>query len=48
MLDLHCCERAFSNRGDRGYSPAVVLRLLIAAASLGAEHRLQADGLQEL
>ena len=30
----------------RGYSPVVVLRLLIAVASLAAEHRLSAHGLQ--
>ena len=39
-LNLHCCSWAFSSCGNRGYSLAVVLGLLIAVASLAAEHRL--------
>ena len=33
-----CCSWAFSSCGDRGYSLAVVLGLLIVVASLVAEH----------
>ena len=29
MLGLHCCARAFSNRGEWGYSPVEVCRLLL-------------------
>ena len=37
VLGLHCCE-GFSLVVSQGYSLAVVLRLLIAVASLVAEH----------
>ena len=47
-LDLHCCARAFSSCGEQGLLFAVVCGLLIAVASLVAEHRLQARGLQQL
>ena len=39
-LGLHCCVRAFSSCSERGLLFAVVRRLLIAVASLVAEHRL--------
>ena len=35
-----CCTRAFSSCGERGLLFLVVCRLLIAVASLVAEHRL--------
>ena len=38
-LGLHCCTRAFSS-GERGLLFVVVCKLLIAVASLVAEHRL--------
>ena len=38
-LGLRCCETAFSSSGEQGYS-VVVLRLLLAVASLVVEHRL--------
>ena len=44
-LGLPCCVWAFSNCGQRGLLFIVVCRLLIAVASLVAEHRLQARGL---
>ena len=45
--DLRCCVRAFSLVAEsRGYSLAAVHGLLIAVASLVAEHRLQAHGPQ--
>ena len=37
-LGLRCCARAFSGCGERGLLFVVVRRLLIAVASLVAEH----------
>ena len=37
---LHCCMRAFSSCGEWGLLFVVVCGLLIAVASLVAEHRL--------
>ena len=48
VLDLRCCTRAFSSCGERGLLFVVVHGLLIAVASLVAEHRLQAHRLQQL
>ena len=39
-LGLHCCARAFSSCGERGLLFVVVCGLLIAVASLAAEHGL--------
>ena len=39
-LGLRCCVRAFSSCGERGLLFVVVHGLLIAVASLVAEHRL--------
>ena len=39
-LGLHCCARAFSSCGEQRILFIVVRRLLIAVASLVAEHRL--------
>ena len=39
-LGLRCCIRAFSSCGERGQLFVVVRGLLIAVASLVAEHRL--------
>ena len=39
-LDHLCCMRAFSSYGERGLLFVVVCRLLIAVASLVAEHGL--------
>ena len=39
-LGLHCCAWAFSSCGERGLLFVAVRRLLIAVASLVAEHRL--------
>ena len=39
-LGLHCCTRAFSSCGERGLLFSEVRRLLIAVASLVAEHGL--------
>ena len=39
-LGLRCCVRAFSSCGERGLLFVAVLRLLIAVASLVAEHGL--------
>ena len=39
-LGLHCCARAFSSCGKLGLLFIAVRRLLIAVASLVAEHRL--------
>ena len=39
-LGLHCCVRAFSSCGEQGLLFVVVRGLLIAVASLVAEHRL--------
>ena len=46
VLGLRCCARAFSSCGERGLLFVVVHRLLVAVASLVAEHRLQEHGLQ--
>ena len=40
VLGLHCCSRAFSSCGEWGLLFIVVGGLLIAVASLVAEHRL--------
>ena len=40
VLGLHCCEGAFSSCSERGLLFIVVRGLLIAVASLVAEHRL--------
>ena len=42
MLGLCCCEGLFSSFSEQGYSLVVVCRLLIAVASLLAEHGFQA------
>ena len=47
-LGLRCCTRAFCSCGEWGLLFVVVRGLLIAVASLIAEHRLQAQGLQQL
>ena len=47
-LGLRCCAWAFSGCGEWGLLLVAVRRLLIAVASLVAEHRLQARGLQQL
>ena len=39
-LGLHCCVRAFSSCGEQGLLFIAVCGLLIAAASLVAEHGL--------
>ena len=39
-LGLHCCAQAFSSRGEWGLLLVAVCRLLIAVASLVAEHGL--------
>ena len=39
-LDLRCCARAFSSCGERGLLFVAVRGLLIAVASLVAEHGL--------
>ena len=39
-LGLRCCAQAFSSCGNRGLLFVEVRRLLIAVASLVAEHRL--------
>ena len=39
-LGLRCCAQAFSGCGERGLLFVAVRRLLIAVASLVAEHRL--------
>ena len=39
-LGLHCCARAFSSCGERGLLFLAVHGLLIAVASLVAEHGL--------
>ena len=38
VLGLHCCTRAFSSCGSRGLLFVAVRGLLIAVASLVAEH----------
>ena len=40
VLGLRCCSRAFSSCRERGLLLVVVHGLLIAVASLVAEHRL--------
>ena len=40
VLGLRCCTRAFSSCGERGLLFVVVRGLLIAGASLVAEHGL--------
>ena len=40
VLGLRCCTRAFSSCGERGLLFIAVRGLLIAVASLAAEHRL--------
>ena len=45
-LGLRCCERAFSSCGEWGLLFVAVHGLLIAVASLVAEHGLWAHGLQ--
>ena len=47
-LGLRCCARAFSSCSESGLLLVVVCGLLIAVASLVAEHRLSAHGLQYL
>ena len=47
-LGLRYCARAFSSCGKQGPLLVAVCRLLIAVASLVAEHGLQAHGLQQL
>ena len=39
-LGLHCCARAFSSCGERGLLFVALCGLLIAVASLVAEHGL--------
>ena len=39
-LGLHCCTRAFCSCSERGLLFVAVRRLLIAVASLVAEHGL--------
>ena len=46
MLGLRCCTQAFSSCGKWGLFFIAVHGLLIAVASLVAEHGLQACGLQ--
>ena len=48
VLGLCCFMRAFSSCSERGLLFLVVRGLLIAVASLVAEHGLQARGLQQL
>ena len=45
-LGLRCCTQAFSSCGDGGLLFVAVCWLLIAVASLVAEHGLKAHGLQ--
>ena len=40
VLGLHCCAQAFSSCGEQGLLFVAVCGLLIAVASLVAEHRL--------
>ena len=40
VLGLHCCTQAFSSCGEQGLLFVAVHRLLIAVASLVAEHGL--------
>ena len=45
-LGLRCCAQAFSSCGERGLLFVAVHGILIAVASLVAEHRLWAPGPQ--
>ena len=45
-LGLRCCPQAFSSCGERGLLFVAVRGLLIAVASLVAEHGLEARRLQ--
>ena len=45
VLGLHCFARAFSSCGEQGLLFAVLDTLLIAVASLVAEHGLNVGGL---
>ena len=45
VLVVHCYAQAFSSWVSGGYSLVVVPGLLIAVASLIAEHKLEAPGL---
>ena len=47
-LGLRCCARAFSSCGEWGLLFVAVCGLLIAVASLVAEHGLQVHRLQQL
>ena len=47
-LGLCCCAQAFSSCSEQGLFFVAVHELPIAVASLIAEHRLQARGLQQL
>ena len=47
-LGLCCCAQAFSSCGEQGLLFVEVCGLLIEVASLVAEYRLQARGLQQL
>ena len=47
-LGLRCCAWAFSSCGEQGLLFVVVCGLLIAVASLVAEHRLQVRRLHQL
>ena len=47
-LGLHCCARAFSSCSEWGLLFTAVRGLLIAVASLVAEHRLSSCGSQAL
>ena len=47
VLGLHCCVGFSLVAMSRGYSVIAIHRLLTAAASLVAEHRLQARWLQQ-
>ena len=47
-LGVRCCTQTFSSCGEWGLLFVAVHGLLIAVASLAAEHRLQACGLQQL
>ena len=49
VLGLCCCVGIFSLvEASRGYSPVAVLRLLVVATSLDAQHRLQVLRLPQL
>ena len=44
VLGLRCCVQAFSSCGERGLLFVAVCGLLIAVASLAAEHGLKSAG----